>query len=916
MLGKLTCQLRYQLALVRLVGYVVLIAFCMLGTGLLLSTWQDETHHRSDESNFTNDGRTAVGVTLSLEALRSTDRRAQLDRIRKDGFQWVRIKVDWSQIEPAPGEFRWAETDTWLNDLRRAGLETVAVLTNSPRWARHAADQELLPPAQAPPAEPAKMIPFVREFAQRHGNQLQYYQIWHEPNVAPNWGNRHVEPVEYARLLFAVGKAIREVDSDAAIITAALAPTVDRGHTAIDEVYFLYRLYSADRAFQRGDQQRRLFDAVAIQPFGFAYAPDHPHRQGSILNFQRAAFVRRAMLRAGDAVTPLWATRFGWNRAPYSPWKTVSPEMQVAFTKQAVEMASRDWPWLTHMGWPSAHLADGESLPGGFGLEESLIKSLVPGSASGTQQRPADAGHDARSCSRACGWGLITLLCSFVLWRTSVTVRQIGSFHHSPRFGPKRHWHLLGALAAIAVVYHLATWPPLILLCLFLATLIFLVSPLTGLLLASVLVPFQFQHKEITVLAWSFTIAPAHAALLCLLPALIRKILSKPVALQRWNIWDWLVVSWVGIGALSAGNGWHPTANAVGLLNLVIVPALFYGVIRMWKNEAAFSPQMASALFTSGVVVAAIGLLSWWRGYGTEADGVHRLVGPHFSPNHTALYLERTLFVGIGLAAHLKAKHPPTECKVAWVRRLFLTATLLITGAALVLTASRGSLLFALPAGLLVVLATPSNGLPALHTSVRKLRTGRIAKRVRIPWLWVHDGAGLRQLRLQIIGWLVISLVFVSLLVSGSHFRERLTNRATLVERLALWRSSVELWQDYPLTGVGAGGFFWHYPAYTLEKSLLDANVRHPHNVWLEIATMSGVLGLIWFGCYLVQLWKLGCRGSCADNATRIEAGLLAGLVAGLAHGQVDAFGALADLATLNWIMVALLVAEKQRPPQ
>jgi arabinogalactan endo-1,4-beta-galactosidase len=74
---------------------------------------------------------------------------------------------------------------------------------------------------------------------------VRFYQIWHEPNIAPHWGNQHIAPTEYAQLLIEASRAIRSVDDDAVIIAGALAPTTDRGHTAIDEVFFLQRMYAA-----------------------------------------------------------------------------------------------------------------------------------------------------------------------------------------------------------------------------------------------------------------------------------------------------------------------------------------------------------------------------------------------------------------------------------------------------------------------------------------------------------------------------------------------------------------------------------------------------------------------------------------------------------------------------------------------
>ena len=47
-----------------------------------------------------------------------------------------------------------------------------------------------------------------KAFAARYGDQVRFYQIWDEPNVAPHWGNRLIEPVAYAQLLKAASAAM------------------------------------------------------------------------------------------------------------------------------------------------------------------------------------------------------------------------------------------------------------------------------------------------------------------------------------------------------------------------------------------------------------------------------------------------------------------------------------------------------------------------------------------------------------------------------------------------------------------------------------------------------------------------------------------------------------------------------------
>ena len=64
------------------------------------------------------------------------------------------------------------------------------------------------------------------------------------------------------------------------------------------------------------------------------------------------------------------------------------------------------------------------------------------------------------------------------------------------------------------------------------------------------------------------------------------------------------------------------------------------------------------------------------------------------------------------------------------------------------------------------------------------------------------------------------------------------------------WR----IFADHPLTGVGAGNFGSHYPAYANVVGLTSLDFtpmgvrQYPHNLYLEMATETGVLGLLTFG--------------------------------------------------------------------
>ena len=827
-----------------------------------------------------------LGVTLVLEQYEDPQLRQQtLHRLRDAGFGWVRQRIDWSRVEPQPGAFQWAWTDQILTDIAAAGLVPVIVLDGSPSWARDSVDrpppgsqENDLPWRLAPPAAPETFARFAAAFAGRYQDTVRFYQIWDEPNIAPHWGNRLIDPVGYARLLRATAVAVREADPDAVILAGALAPTQDRGHTAIDEGFFLQRLYAAGAA--------PYFDAVLVQPFGFGTAPDDVRSRVDALNFRRAAWVRQVMVAAGDGQTPVWAVRFGWNRQTQNVWKTVSEANQLQFTEKAIRQARDNWPWLAAMGWPidrpDAPLSDpiwGFSLISAEGQAHQLLSFF--GAAA---QSPSDANASTQHQRPYPRTGLLLLAFGLLFSWAILTCQSLPLAKWQAAW---RSWPLTGKLAVWALlltVYYLAVWPPLILLCWLIAAFLIAAEPLTGLMIAAAALPFHFQHKELRLVGAVWAVPPAQAALLATLPALtlfafrarawrtwhafrsvnpIRRTISAVRYSQYANL---LVAAWIVISLLAARNVWHWPGYVNGLWEYVAVPALLYAGIRLLAIKPRQQQAVLTALFAGGALAAGVGLTDWLIGGGVSVDGVRRLMGITFSPNQTALYLLRTLLVGAGLLAASRGRHPA------------LFAGLLLVAAALILTASRGALLLGLPAALLVI------GV-ALVTQKRF----RLGKR------------GVALLVVAVGLTVAVGLEFVLL------YGERLLNFETLRSRLLIWRGALALWRQYPLLGVGPGGFYWNYPAFMQLSPTADPNLLHAHSLWLEYATGWGVAGLAWLGALLGWIVHVSRRLSHKPRPW-YRFSLLAALAAGLAHAQVDAFAALPELAAWNFAVLALLV--------
>ena len=294
----------------------------------------------------------SYGVSTDLTGLSADELASALARMRAGGLRWVRQPFRWAVIEPAPGQFEWQAYDRVVGAVADHGMQLIAVLDTTPAWARPSGS-----PASTPPRELADFGRFARVLAARYGDRLDVYQIWDEPNLSAHWGDRFVDPGAYADLLREGAINVRAADPQAFILTAALAPTLETGPLNLNEADFLEQLYLTHAS--------EWFDAVAAQPYGFAAAPDAPADRQQ-LNFERVRWLRQVMERHHDERKAVWITSFGWHAASSSaglgtsPWPSVTPEQQEAYTAQAIALARREWPWLGPMlaaAWDADRLA-------------------------------------------------------------------------------------------------------------------------------------------------------------------------------------------------------------------------------------------------------------------------------------------------------------------------------------------------------------------------------------------------------------------------------------------------------------------------------------------------------------------------------------------------------------------------------
>ncbi|MFW5692237.1 MAG: LysM peptidoglycan-binding domain-containing protein, partial [Chloroflexota bacterium] len=234
-----------------------------------------------------------------------------VQRVEQLGMEWGKVRVEWRDLEPSPGEIDFTELDTVVGDLDAAGVDILFTVTNAPNWARSSEDEN------GPPDDLNTFFDFVGTLTARYEGVVDAYQIWDEPNLRRNWNcERRMCDTDYLFMLGESFALIKDIDPDAAVISAGLAPTRFNDRiNAIDDRLYLETLLS------RGLDT--VVDGVGIHPGGEANPPDAEccdqppgveshYENNSFFFMNNVEGYRDLMVRYGAGNIPLWVTKFGW----------------------------------------------------------------------------------------------------------------------------------------------------------------------------------------------------------------------------------------------------------------------------------------------------------------------------------------------------------------------------------------------------------------------------------------------------------------------------------------------------------------------------------------------------------------------------------------------------------------------------
>jgi polysaccharide biosynthesis protein PslG len=282
-------------------------------------------------------------------------------QLAKDGeFHWVKQRFEWRNIEGRnKGNFEWNEPDRIVDALSQAGLKIIARVDNQPQWA----SSTIQWPGSGPPDNPRDWSDFLTALATRYKGRIQAYEIWNEPNIDREWGNKQPDPKAYAAMLQASSQAIKAADPQALVVSAGMSPTTENDQHAIPDLEFIQQVYAAGArdSFDILGVHAAIFKAdPCADPAVVAQSPDLTNSDPSPPDLRRSyAFrhvedVRAVMVQQGDANKQMGVLEMGstTDARPGSPyaWFAVDRDQQARNLIAAFDCARQNWqPWMGFM---------------------------------------------------------------------------------------------------------------------------------------------------------------------------------------------------------------------------------------------------------------------------------------------------------------------------------------------------------------------------------------------------------------------------------------------------------------------------------------------------------------------------------------------------------------------------------------
>lgn len=216
----------------------------------------------------------AFGMGVYLGQRWSSEEQEVPAEIAQDiGVKWMRDEFNWGHLEPEKGKWNWERLDHSVETATEHGISVFGLLCYWAPWTKPYTQEGI-----------NDYCDYVRTVVGRYKDRIKYWEIWNEPNIGFWTGTTE----QYAVLLKAAYRAVKEADPDAKVIGCCTAGT---------DLRFI------EKVLQSGDYDN--MDILSIHPYRY---PPTPEETDFIGELKKAD----ALLRRYGKAKPIWITEIGW----------------------------------------------------------------------------------------------------------------------------------------------------------------------------------------------------------------------------------------------------------------------------------------------------------------------------------------------------------------------------------------------------------------------------------------------------------------------------------------------------------------------------------------------------------------------------------------------------------------------------
>jgi hypothetical protein len=285
------------------------------------------------------------GMAVQLNYFSQDAKNQTVGLIQQAGFNWMKLQVQWSNIETAPGQFDWSQLDQTVSAGNTGNVKILISVVDAPSFYR-------TPTSGLTPGDPNTFKTFMQTLGSRYAGKVAAYEIWNEENLSREMGSGNVDPSHYLPLLMVGYSGLKAGDPNSLALLGAPSPTgANIPGESIDDLQYLQQLFALN-----GGQALAYFDAVSAHPSGFSNPPNCTpatpqcslsggfNNNDSFFAFTRVSQYHDLMVAQGIGNKKIWFTEFGYcsNSTPppgYEYCTSIDATTQANFLVQAFQMA-------------------------------------------------------------------------------------------------------------------------------------------------------------------------------------------------------------------------------------------------------------------------------------------------------------------------------------------------------------------------------------------------------------------------------------------------------------------------------------------------------------------------------------------------------------------------------------------------